>query len=149
MSSSSKRNAVSMPWTAGSGHGFTEPGVTPWLPFGEDADTRNVEIQSADPWSHLNFMRRLLVLRRDRPSLHRGTIEILEPENPDVLVYVRTAGAERTMIAINFADEPRSVPVPAIARLLVATDGPGSRIGNGLVEVAPHQAVMIDPGLVG
>ena len=138
-----------MAWTPGRGHGFTEPTVAPWLPFGEDSATRNAETQLADDGSSLNFVRRLLGLRRDRPSLQTGTIEFKDQSDRNVLAYVRTAGNERTVVAINFADEPRSIPVPSTARLLISTDGPGSRIVGGLVEVAPHQAVMIDPGAEG
>jgi alpha-glucosidase len=135
-----------MPWTTGPGHGFTKPGVTPWLPFGADADVRNVERESVDPRSHLNFVRRLLALRRERPSLHLGTIEMVESEDPDVLVFVRSAGAERTMVAINFADAARFIRVPETARLLVATDGVDSRTDDLPVELAPHQGIVIDPG---
>ena len=135
-----------MPWTPGPGHGFTKPTVMPWLPFGDDAAIRNVEAQLADDGSPLNFVRRLLGLRRERPSLQTGTIAFINQAAQDVLAYVRETDDERTMVAINFADEPRSIPVSATARLLISTDAPNSRIGNGLVEVAPHQAVMIDPG---
>ncbi len=135
-----------MPWIPGPGHGFTAPTVAPWLPFGDDAPTRNVENQLADDGSTLNFVRRLLGLRRDRPSLQIGTIEFVDEGQADVLAYVRAAGDERTLVAISFADEPRSIPVSEAARLLISTDGDGSRIVDGLIEVAPHQAVMIDPG---
>lgn len=136
-----------MPWTPGPGHGFTDPTITPWLPFADDAPIRNVETQLADEGSPLNFVRRLLRLRRDRLSLQTGTIVFIDQDEPDVLAYVREAGDERTMVAINFADEPRSIPVSVTARLLISTGSTDSRIGDDLVEVAPHQAVMIDPGV--
>ena len=135
-----------MPWTPDPGHGFTTPTVTPWLPFGDDAEIRNVATQLTDDGSPLNFVRRLLSLRRERSSLQTGTIAFINQAEQDVLAYVREMDDERTMVAINFADEPRSVPVSATARLLISTDAPSSHICDGLVEVAPHQAVMIDPG---
>ena len=135
-----------MPWTPGPGHGFTEPAVAPWLPFGNDAGVRNVEYQLAVDGSPLNFVRRLLSLRRDRPSLQTGTIEFVDQDRPDVLAYVRETVDERTLVVISFADEPRSIPVSATARLLLSTDGDGSRVVDHLLELAPHQAVAIDPG---
>ena len=41
-----------MPWTPGDGHGFTRPGVRPWLPFGEHAG-KTVAEQREDPDSAL------------------------------------------------------------------------------------------------
>ena len=134
-----------MPWSSKPGHGFTKPGVTPWLPFGDDATSRNVETQRSAPNSQLNLVRRLLELRRERPSLQTGALALIDRESPDVLIYMRSMDEERTMIAINFADEPRSVPVSAAARLLISTDGNAARVADGRVEVAPHQGVMIDP----
>ena len=138
-----------MPWTPGPGHGFTDPSVTSWLPFGGDAAIRNVESQLADEGSPLNFVRLLLRLRRDRPSLQTGTIAFVDQDDRNVLAYVREKDDEQTLVAVNFADEPRSVPVSATARLLISTGGPDVHIRDGRVEVAPHQAVMIDPGPAG
>jgi glycosidase len=116
-----------MPWTPGPGHGFTDPDVTPWLPFGEDAATRNVETQLSDTDSTLNFVRHLLVLRRSRPSLHRGTIGFLDDVPADVLAYVRRFDGEKTAVLINFADAARTLPVSARAKLLASTDGSANR----------------------
>ena len=43
-----------MPWSAAPGGGFTEAGVTPWLPLG-DVAACNVETQRDDPTSVLSL----------------------------------------------------------------------------------------------
>ena len=134
-----------MPWTPGPGHGFTDPDVAPWLAFGEDAATRNVETQLGEPGSTLNLVRHLLALRRGRPSLHRGTIGFLDDAPNDVLAYVRRFDGEETAVLINFADAARTLPISATATLLASTDG-SSVLGDGSLNLAPHAAVVIDPG---
>src|SRR5207249_2156317 len=65
-----------MPWSHGSGAGFTTPGVEPWLPLGDLG--RNVAAQRADPGSTLNLCRDLIALRRRTPDLHAGAYTTLE-----------------------------------------------------------------------
>ena len=60
-----------MPWSAAPGAGFTEPGVEPWLPFG-DLAAANVEDQRRDPGSTLSFTRDLIQLRAAIPELRTG-----------------------------------------------------------------------------
>ena len=132
-----------MPWTPGPGHGFTKPEVTPWLPFSEDAETRNVEIQLGDAGSTLNLIRHLLALRRHRPSLHRGTITFLDVPD-DVLAYVREVEGEQTMVLINFADTAQTLPVSMTTRVLASTDD-ASLLAAGSLNLAPHAAVVVDP----
>ncbi len=59
-----------MPWRDVAGGGFTDPGVVPWLPFG-DLAACNVEEQRADPDSMLNLARDLIALAQGptRPAV--------------------------------------------------------------------------------
>ena len=52
-----------MQWDASPSAGFTAEGVTPWLPFGDNA-SRNVAAQREDPGSTLRLVRDLIALRR-------------------------------------------------------------------------------------
>ena len=49
----------------------------------------NVEAQQRDPSSLLNWMRRMISLRKRYRAFGRGTMEFLNPSNRKVLVYVR------------------------------------------------------------
>ncbi len=135
-----------MVWTSGDGHGFTDPDVEPWLPFGDDADMRNVETELVDEGSTLMLYRRMLRLRKARPSLVAGTIEFLDDLPEDVLGFVRTHGDERTVVFINFADEARPVDLEPGAALLLSTDHRRTTIGSGSVSLAGNEAMIIDPG---
>src|SRR5205814_610472 len=85
-----------MPWVAGSGAGFSEPDVEPWLPVG--SDWRSVEEQRADPGSFLNFTRDLLARRRASPDLHGGAYRTLDSP-PGVWRYRR---GEATVVTLDF-----------------------------------------------
>jgi alpha-glucosidase len=73
-----------MPWDASPSAGFTD-GVTPWLPFGDNAQ-RNVAAQRDDPNSTLNLCRDLLALRRAEFGGQIGGYEQL-PAPPGVWLY--------------------------------------------------------------
>jgi alpha-glucosidase len=92
-----------MQWTGDAGGGFTEPGVTPWLRFG---DLRcNVAAQQDEPDSFLTLCRDLIALRRSSPDLRTGPWRRIDA--PDqVLAYARGAG---TAVALNLGDAPATV----------------------------------------
>ena len=111
-----------MPWTGEPGHGFTTG--RPWIRFGDDADTRNVAAQAADPSSVLATYKRLIALRQGRPSLRRGALRRLDIGGDDVLAYVREADGEATLVVANFVEEPTTVDLGP------AGDGPWRPIGG-------------------
>jgi len=60
----------------------------------------NVEAQLRNPSSLLNWMKRLIKLRKQYPVFGRGAIEFCHPTNQKVLVYVRK-GAGQTVLVVN------------------------------------------------
>ncbi|HEX9448636.1 MAG TPA: maltose alpha-D-glucosyltransferase, partial [Dongiaceae bacterium] len=50
----------------------------------------NVEAQSSDPHSLLNWMRRMLTVRRQEQSFGRGDFKLLSPGNRKILAYLRS-----------------------------------------------------------
>ncbi|HMG45131.1 MAG TPA: alpha-amylase family glycosyl hydrolase [Acidimicrobiales bacterium] len=130
-----------IPWEGPPSYGWTD--TTPWLPWPPGADTRNAAALREDPSSILHLYRRMLAARRESPALHAGEMTLL-PSDDDVLAWVRTAsdGADRRVVAVNFADEPRAWELPAGEWTVeVASVGPeGERYGG---ELAPFQAVVL------
>jgi alpha-glucosidase len=133
-----------MPWAAGDGHGFTT--ARPWLRFGEDAATRNVERQSGDPGSVLSTYRRLITLRRSNDALRSGTLRLAQTGTRDVLAWHREAPTERMLVVVNFADAPRDTRV--------ASDGTYRAVGgshldpaepdtDGALRLRPLEAVVL------
>ena len=54
----------------------------------------NVEAQSADPYSVLNWMRRMLAVRKQHAAFGRGTLSLLYPANRRILAYLRECRGE-------------------------------------------------------
>ncbi|WP_428853150.1 maltose alpha-D-glucosyltransferase [Imbroritus primus] len=52
----------------------------------------NVEAQQRDPHSLLNWVRRMLALRRQHRAFGRGSLRFLYPRNRKILAYLRTYG---------------------------------------------------------
>src|SRR5262249_15673832 len=58
----------------------------------------NVEAQEANPQSLLNWMKRLIGLRKRYQAFGRGSIEFLHPENRKVLAFIRQHVEERILV---------------------------------------------------
>ena len=109
-----------MPWSDEPGGGFTAPGVTPWLAFG-DLAAHNVADQRADPASTLHLVRDLIALRRATPDLTAGAYATL-PAPAGAWAWPRGDGHA---VAVNLSDAP--VTVDAVAGRIAIGDRPGPR----------------------
>ena len=63
----------------------------------------NVEAQLRTPTSLLNWMRRIIHIRKRYKAFGRGTLRFLHPSNPKILAYVREYGDERLLIVNNLS----------------------------------------------
>ena len=63
----------------------------------------NVEAQERSPSSLLNWMRRMLTLRRQHPTLGRGTFEPVATDNRRVLAYLREDASQQILVVANMA----------------------------------------------
>jgi maltose alpha-D-glucosyltransferase/alpha-amylase len=61
----------------------------------------NVEAQRGGASSLLNWMRRLISIRKRYPVFGRGAIEFLHPENQTVLAYLRCHPDQETILVVN------------------------------------------------
>lgn len=63
----------------------------------------NVETQQRNPSSFLWWMKRSISLRKKFQAFGRGSLTFLQPENPRVLVFLRSYGEERILVAANLS----------------------------------------------
>jgi alpha-glucosidase len=99
-----------MQWTpARPNAGFSAPQVKTWLPVPPSSTTYNVEVESKEPESILNFYKQLLVLRRTEPALVNGGYVTINPDDANVFTFLRnTLGNGRSvLVALNMSDQPR------------------------------------------
>ncbi len=68
----------------------------------------NVEAQARDPHSLLNWMRRMLSLRRNHQAFGRGTLKFLYPGNRRVMAYLREFDGDTILCVANLVPHPAS-----------------------------------------
>jgi len=93
-----------MQWSRGENAGFsTASAEALYLPVDSSPDRPDVESQENDPDSTLNFVRKLVEIRKANPALGADSeIEFLNPRNVDYpLVYFRRGGGKRFLVALN------------------------------------------------
>jgi alpha-glucosidase len=134
-----------MQWDAGPHAGFTPAGARPWLPLATDADRVNVAAQRRDPGSLLRLSRDLLALRRAEPALAVGAYRTVSASPGGALVYERSAGTTRFLVALNLSGAPaRAALEGAGGTAVLATDRQreGERVAGG-TGLAAGEAVVV------
>jgi maltose alpha-D-glucosyltransferase/alpha-amylase len=110
------RNGVRTPmqWSGGWNAGFsttdperlTQPLISNPL-YGYQAV--NVESQRRSDHSLLNWMRRLISVRKSTQVFGRGSTTFLKPTNHRVLAYLRTLGKEQVLVVCNLSSSAQAV----------------------------------------
>jgi len=130
-----------MQWTNGANSGFST--ATPWLPVPASAKTHNVESESKDPDSVLNFYKRLLSLRHTEKALLDGDYIALNADDPNVLSYLRRYKDDAVLVVLNMsATEQRvtfdlsSLGLPSPTAQIVLTNQGEHRLQHLLRPIA-------------
>ncbi|MGH8299284.1 MAG: maltose alpha-D-glucosyltransferase, partial [Steroidobacteraceae bacterium] len=87
----------------------------------------NVEAQTRDRSSLLNWMRRMLAVRKTSQAFGRGTLRFIRPGNRKVLVYLRHYGEDTILcvanlsrsaqpVEIELADHKGAIPIELLGR---------------------------------
>jgi alpha-glucosidase len=135
-----------IPWEPGPGHGWALAGGEPWLPWPPDPERRNAQRLREDEGSILHLYRGLLALRRQRPALRRGSLELLDTP-PGVLGYRRASGEDAATVLVNFAEQQIDVAPVRGRRVLASSAGDGARCAPGAPTaglLGPLEAVVLD-----
>jgi alpha-glucosidase len=130
-----------MCWTSGPGAGFTT-GV-PWLPIGAEFRHVNVADEGRDPGSFLSLYRDLLALRRAEPALSLGAYRERWAD-ARLLMYERSEGARRLLIALNFSET--AYPLPEFEdpiRILLSTHG-NAHARNPAAILEAHEGIVAE-----
>jgi oligo-1,6-glucosidase len=90
-----------MQWDVTSNAGFTAG--KPWLPINGNYTTTNVKAEDTAANSILNFVRKMIKLRKDNKEvLVYGKYSLLDKENKDVYSYTREASSRKFLVVLNF-----------------------------------------------
>jgi alpha-glucosidase len=99
-----------MQWNSAAQSGFSTDSKT-WLPIPASYKSINVQTETAQPDSLLNWHKRLIHLRRDVPALHDGEVVMLDTTNTSVLSYLRKtpSGTGSVVVSLNMTSQPQTI----------------------------------------
>ncbi len=99
-----------MQWTPGKNAGFSTAEKT-WLPIPPSYKTVNVQVESGQQDSLLNWYKQLIELRATNPALHRGQNIMVNTSDLNVLSYVRKNPGQgpSVLVAMNFTGQPHTL----------------------------------------
>ena len=119
----------------------------PWLPVNDNYSQVNVSVQENDQTSLLNWYRQLLRLRHRQPLLQTGAYRTVMADL-DTFIYERRLDNDRVLIALNFANRPRSaqLPEPASWEILFAYPATtGQIVDEPHITLAPYAVLIARP----
>jgi alpha-glucosidase len=127
-----------MQWDGGVNGGFSK--AKPWLPVPSTYKTHNVEAESKDPNSVLDFYKRVLKLRHTNTALLDGGYRAINQNDPNVLTYLREYKDQAAVVVLNMTGAPQKIDLELNGgkigeRLL--SDGDSSARGSQ-VALAPY-----------
>ncbi|MFL5401342.1 MAG: glycoside hydrolase family 13 protein [Gemmatimonadales bacterium] len=99
-----------MQWSADTNAGFTRG--TPWIKVNPDYRRVNVAAEERDTASVLNYVRRMIELRKTEPVLVYGRYQLLDRDNPDVFAYTRSLNGRTLMVALSFSNNGGRTAIP-------------------------------------
>ncbi len=128
-----------MHWNGASGAGFSDPGVQPWLRYGDYAAC-NVASQVDDPTSMLSLTRDLIALRKMSFDLRRGSYTTI-PTSDDDMAWAWRRGAH-TVVAINFSDH--AVTIDDVAgTIAISTNRAHDGLAVTNLTLGAYEAVVV------
>ena len=74
--------------------------------------TVNVANQDRNPTSLLNWMRKVIAIRKQVKAFGRGSFSILDVDNPHIFAFERKYGNEHVLCVFNFSQSMQSVGIP-------------------------------------
>lgn len=132
-----------MQWDSGVFAGFSNK--SSWITIPEGAKDNNVDNQINNPYSMLNFHKRLIHLRNEFRALQVGGYEHLSFEE-DIFAYVRSYSSERICVLLNFSSQEREIELlkymTGEMSFLLSSLRDCLEVGNK-VKLLPKEAVVL------
>ncbi|MGH2807729.1 MAG: alpha-amylase family glycosyl hydrolase [Actinomycetota bacterium] len=126
-----------MHWSASDGAGFTDAGVKPWLPIGDNLAC-NVEAQRDDPNSTLHLCRDLIALRKHADDLRSAPYEGVDAP-PGLWAFRRG----RHIVVLNMNDAAARLDTgPGTVVIATNRARDGERVAAA-VQLAPWEGLVV------
>ncbi|MFY7890368.1 MAG: glycoside hydrolase family 13 protein [Spirosomataceae bacterium] len=132
-------------WNNSNNAGFSTG--TPWINVNPNYATLNAEAQEKDPFSPLNYFRKVVRLRKQNDLLVYGNYTLLDKNNPNVYAYTREANGKKMLIVLNFTAKDATTTLgisTAKANVLLSNykTVPTRKGGKASITLRPYEAVV-------
>ncbi len=118
-----------MQWSSAPNAGFSS--TKPWLSVSANYQKCNVEVESKDPNSVLNYYKSLLSLRKTDNALREGDYIALNKGDDKVLSFMRRAGNRKILVACNMTGQDQQIAIDGQTAAL-STDEATVLLSSGL-----------------
>ncbi len=99
-----------MQWSGDKNAGFSSG--TPWAKINKNYDHVNVETESKEKNSVLNFYKEMIRVRSEHEGLIYGTYKLLMPKHKEIYAYERVYNNEKYLVLINLSKEETTFNLP-------------------------------------
>ena len=133
-----------MQWTGGENAGFTAG--TPWLRVNPNYTAINVEKESGDPDSVLNFYKKLIALRKNpkyKETVVYGTLEPFMEDRHNLMAYYRK-GDKTLLVVGNYQWDEQEITLPSECKKVLINNYPDLVSSGGQITLHGYQVLILE-----
>lgn len=133
-----------MQWTGEENAGFTAG--TPWLRINSNYTAINVEKETIDPNSVLNFYKKLIALRKDpeyKETVVYGALEPFMEDRHNLMAYYRK-GDKTLLVVGNYQWDEQEITLPSECKKVLINNYPDMVLDGNLVKLHGYQVLVVE-----
>ena len=133
-----------MQWTGEENAGFTAG--TPWLRVNSNYTAINVEKQTIDPNSVLNFYKKLIALRKDpeyKETVVYGALEPFMEDRHNLMAYYRK-GDKTLLVVGNYQWDEQEITLPSECKKVLINNYPDMVLDGNSVKLHGYQVLVVE-----
>lgn len=133
-----------MQWTGEENAGFTAG--TPWLRVNSNYTAINVEKETIDPNSVLNFYKELIALRKDpeyKETVVYGALEPFMEDRHNLMAYYRK-GDKTLLVVGNYQWEEQEITLPSECKKVLINNYPDMVLDGNSVKLHGYQVLVVE-----
>ena len=133
-----------MQWTDGENAGFTAG--TPWLRVNSNYTAINVEKETIDPNSVLNFYKKLIALRKDpeyKETVVYGALEPFMEDRHNLMAYYRK-GDKTLLVVGNYQWDEQEITLPSECKKVLINNYPDMVLDGNSVKLHGYQVLVVE-----
>lgn len=133
-----------MQWTGEENAGFTAG--TPWLRVNSNYTAINVEKETIDPNSVLNFYKKLIALRKDpeyKETVVYGALEPFMKDRHNLMAYYRK-GDKTLLVVGNYQWDEQEITLPSECKKVLINNYPDMVLDGNSVKLHGYQVLVVE-----